>query len=62
MNFDDIFRKDVTYENIQSHKKAGLHLLSRKYMFGKTTGGGQIEPPLSLFRVKVARVVEIFKI
>ena len=44
-NFNDIFWKDVTYDNIQSHKKAGLHPLSRKYIFRKTTwkrgiGGG----------------------
>ena len=28
--------KDVTYENIKSHKKPRLHLLSEKYSFGKT--------------------------
>ena len=40
-NFDEIFRKDVTYDNIKSHKKAGLYRLSKKYIFGKTTEGGQ---------------------
>ena len=27
-NLNEIFRKDVTYDNIKSHKKAGLHPLS----------------------------------
>ena len=35
-NFSEIFRKDVTYD-IKSHKKPGLHPLSRRYIFGKTT-------------------------
>ena len=38
-NFNGIFRKDVTYDNIKSHKKPGLHPLSRRYIFGKTIGG-----------------------
>ena len=38
-NFNVISRKDVTYENIKSHKIPGLHRLSRRYIFGKTTGG-----------------------
>ena len=40
-NFDEIFRKDVAYDNIKSHKKGGLYRLSKKYIFGKTTEGGQ---------------------
>ena len=32
-NVDETFRKDVIYENIKSHKKLGLHALSRKYVF-----------------------------
>ena len=39
-NFIEIFRKDVTYDNFRSHKKAGLRPLSRKYFCGKITGGG----------------------
>ena len=27
--FNEIFRKDVTYDNIKSHKKPGYHLLFR---------------------------------
>ena len=37
-NFNEIFRKDVTYDNIKILKKRGLHPLSRRYIFGKTTG------------------------
>ena len=32
-NFNEIFRKDVTYDNIKSHKKAGFHPLFRRYNF-----------------------------
>lgn len=32
----------MTYE---SHKKAGLHPFSRKYIFGKTKGGVKLTPP-----------------
>ena len=42
-NFNGIFRKDVTYDNIKSYKKAGFHPLFRRYIFRKTTGG-QIDP------------------
>ena len=28
----------MTYDNIKSHQKAGLHPLSKKPTFGKTTG------------------------
>ena len=35
LNFNDIFRKIVTYDNMKSHKKSGLHPLSRKRNFGK---------------------------
>ena len=39
-NFNKIFRKDVTYGNIKSHKKPGVHPLSRRYIFEKTIGRG----------------------
>ena len=53
-NYYEIFRKDVTYDNIECHKKPGLHRFPEKYIFGKTTGkGGESNWPLpSLFRVK----------
>ena len=41
----------MTYNNVKSHKKAGFHSLSRKHIFGKTIGRGQIDTP-SLLRVK----------
>ena len=37
------FRKEMTYNNTKSHKKPGLHPRSRKNIFGKTTGGSQID-------------------
>ena len=36
-NFNEF---QLTYDNIKSHKKAGLHPLFRKHIFGKTTQGG----------------------
>ena len=39
-NFNEIFRKDVTYDNIKSHKKPGFHPLFRRYIFRKSTKGG----------------------
>ena len=52
-NFIEIFRKDfrkdVTYDNIKSHKKPGLHLFSEKKHFWKNhRRGGQIVPPAIL--------------
>ena len=38
-NFREIFGKDVPYDNIKSHKKAGFHPLFGRYIFRKTTGG-----------------------
>ena len=31
--FNEIFRKDVTYDNIKNHIKLRLHNLSGKYIF-----------------------------
>ena len=49
-NVNKIFRKYMTYDNIKCYKKLGFHSLSRRHIFRKTTGGGQVAPP-SLFRV-----------
>ena len=38
-HFNENFRKDVTYDNIKSHTKPGLHPLSRRCIFAKTTKG-----------------------
>ena len=55
-HFNENFRKDVTYDNIKSHAKPGLHPLSRRCIFAKTTGGGGGEgahnDPSSLLSVK----------
>ena len=37
---------------IKSYKKAGLHPPSKRYIFGKTTGGIEFTPPPSLLRIK----------
>ena len=56
--FNEIFRKDLTYDNTKSHKKPGLHPLFRRYIFGKSTEcWGSIDLPLlSLLRVKLRPV------
>ena len=44
-NFNKVFREDITYDNIKSHKKPGFHPLFRRYIFRKTTegeGGGLV--------------------
>ena len=38
-NFNEIFRKDMTYDNIKSHKKQGFTLSIEDAFNGKTTGG-----------------------
>ena len=38
MNFNEISKKNVTYD-IKSHKKSGRYYLPRKHKFRKTTGG-----------------------
>ena len=39
----EVFRKDVTYDNIKSHsKEPGVHPISRRHIFGKTAGEGQM--------------------
>ena len=38
--FNENFRRDVTYNNIKSHKKARFHPNFRIYIFGKTKGWG----------------------
>ena len=48
-NFNEIFRKDVTYDNIKSHKKPAFHPLFRGYIFRKTTGGGGVKLTLQQF-------------
>ena len=47
-NSNEIFKKDVTYNNTKSHKKAGFRHLFRRYIFRKTTGGVKLAPPAVL--------------
>ena len=45
-NFNEILRKDVTYDNIKSHKKPGFQPPFKRYIFAKTTGlggGGEVK-------------------
>ena len=51
MNFNEFFRKNVTYDDIKSHPKSGLQPLSRKHNFGKTTDGIKLTTT-GLLRVK----------
>ena len=44
-NFNEIFRKDVTYDIFNSHKKAVFHPLSNTNIFQKITGQGEIDLP-----------------
>ena len=36
---NDLSWKDVTYDNIKSHKEPGFHPLFRRHTIRKTTGG-----------------------
>ena len=36
-NFKEIFRKNVPYDTIKSHKNPRFHPLFTRYVFGKTT-------------------------
>ena len=46
-NSNEVFKKDVTYDNIKSHKKSWFYPLFRRYIFrkakGKIRGRGQVE-------------------
>ena len=44
MNFNEIFRKDVAYVYIKSHKKTRFHPLFRRYIFRKTAKGSNLAP------------------
>ena len=50
-NFNEIFRKDVTYDNVKSHKKTSASPSLWKMHFSKTTNGGSNLSPI-VFRVK----------
>ena len=50
MNFNEIFRKDVAYDNIKCHKKARFYALCRKHTFGSKEDQLYDSP----FRVNIA--------
>ena len=47
-NFNETFRKYVSYDNIKCHKKAGLQPLSGKHIISVETTGWPPPPPLPL--------------
>ena len=47
-NFNQILRKDVTYDNIKSQKKTRFHPLFRRYIFRKITGEVKLTTPAVL--------------
>ena len=53
----------MPYDNIKSHKKAGVYPLFRKYSFRITTGQGQIDSPhpTSLLRVNASLIILFYK-
>ena len=52
--FYEIFRKDVTYDNIKSHKNQGFTLSLEDTLLKKAQGGeSNWSPTASCFRVKV---------
>ena len=49
MNFNEIFSKNVTCDNVKSHKKSELQSLFRKHNFRATTMGPPPPPPPPVF-------------
>ena len=66
MSFNEIFLRNVIYNNIKSHKNSGPDPFLRKNNSAKTTAGGRRLTPLpSLFRnnwSKKCYVSKIFRI
>ena len=48
-NFNEVFRKYVTYDNIKSHKKQGFHPLFRRNIYRKVTEGVKVTLPAPIF-------------
>ena len=51
MNFNAIFKKNLTCDNIKSHKKSGLHPLSRKQISEEPQGGSNWPTHTSFLRL-----------
>ena len=49
-NFNDIFRKDVTYDNVKSYKKQRLHAFSEKQTC-------QIDPSPDFLGLRLSRIL-----
>ena len=60
-NFNEMFRKHVTYDNIKSHKKTGLHAFSEKHNFTKSTAFFRNTPLPHLFRVETLVVRQLME-
>ena len=58
-NFNETFRKNVTYDNIKSHKKSEFHPLFRRYIFEKTTGCVKLTHTPSLFVVEKIDIYDL---
>ena len=57
-NFNEIFRKVGTYDNIKSHKKPGLHTLSRRWIFCQNHRGCLIDSPKAFKWLKFSRILK----
>ena len=44
INFNEIFRKDVAYDNMKRDEKARFYTLCRKHTFGSQEGGSVFMP------------------
>ena len=55
-NFNEIFRKDVNYDNIKSHKKTEFQYLFRRYIFQKTTQGIKLTPQFFMINREAAKI------
>ena len=56
-NSNEIFKKDMPYDNFKSHKKPRFHPLFRRYNFEKAAGegGGQIDPRPFVLVLKILK-------
>ena len=51
MNFNAIFKKKLTFDNIKGRKKSGLHPLSRKQISEEPQGRVKLTHPTNLLRL-----------
>ena len=55
-NFDEIFRKNVAYDNIKNQRKARVLSFSRRDALLENNRGNQIDPPAFLrLRIRILR-------